>query len=45
MLVKGLDWADQGYRQVAGTCESGSEPTDYLQWGNFLTSCKRVSIS
>jgi hypothetical protein len=34
----GRDWIDHtsGYRQVAGTCECGNEPSGYVNCGEFL---------
>jgi hypothetical protein len=41
----GLDCAGSGYRQVSGTRECGDEPLGSINAGNFLTSCKPVSLS
>ena len=32
----GLDLADSGYGQVAGTCECGNEPSGSVKCGEFL---------
>jgi hypothetical protein len=35
-LGSGLDWAGSGYRQVAGSCERGNEPSGSIKCGEFL---------
>jgi len=32
----GLDRADSGQGQVAGTCECGNETSGSIKWGEFL---------
>jgi hypothetical protein len=32
----GLDWAGSGYREVAGNCECGNEPSGSIKSGEFL---------
>jgi hypothetical protein len=41
----GLDLTSSGYRQVAGTCECGNEPSGSIKCGEFLDSYKPVSFS
>jgi hypothetical protein len=36
----GLDGVISGYGQVAGACDSGEDPSDTANAGNFLTSCR-----
>jgi hypothetical protein len=41
----GMDWIELAQeRQVAKTCECGNEPSVSINAGNFLTSCKLVSL-
>jgi hypothetical protein len=32
----GMDWIDNSEGQVAGSCESGNEPSDSIKCGKFL---------
>jgi hypothetical protein len=36
----GLDGVSSGYRQVAGICEYGDEPSGSKNAGNLLTRCR-----
>ena len=36
MWAYGLDWAGPGWRQVADTCECGSEISGSVKHGEFL---------
>jgi len=36
MWVYGLDWAGPGWRQVAGACECGNEPSGSVKCEEFL---------
>ena len=38
--VVGTGWSESGHGQMAGTCEYGEEPSDSINAGNFLTSCR-----
>jgi hypothetical protein len=31
-----MDWVGSGLRELAGTCECGNEPSEYIKCGEFL---------